>query len=116
MDAGLLSIEGKLVKGVNIEDAEAAIDEELEKLKKEKVAESELQKVKNKTESQIAFEDMTIMNRANSLAFYELLGDASLMNSELERYQRVTTEDILREANNIFRASNSNTLHYLAKN
>lgn len=116
VEAGLLSIEGKLVKGVNIEEAEAAIDEELAKLKKEKVAESELQKVKNKTESQIAFEDMTIMNRANSLAFYELLGDATLMNTELERYQRVTTEDILREANHIFRTDNSNTLHYLAKN
>lgn len=115
VEAGLLAIEGKLVKGVNIEDAEAAVEEELEKMKKEKVAESELQKVKNKTESQIAFEDMTVMNRANSLAFYELLGDAALMNSELERYQRVTTEDILREVNHIFRESNSNTLHYLAK-
>ena len=50
---------------------------------------SELQKVKNKTESTIAFEDMTVMNRANSLAFYELLGDAELMNKELEKYNAV---------------------------
>ena len=51
VDAGLLAIEGKLVKGVKMEDAEDAIAIELEKLKTEKISEAELQKVKNKTES-----------------------------------------------------------------
>jgi zinc protease len=71
-----------------------------------------LEKVKNKTESMIAFEDMSVMNRANSLAFYELLGDASLMNTELDRYNAVTVEDILQEAQKIFREENSSTLYY----
>jgi zinc protease len=114
-DAGLLAIEGKLVKGVKIEDAEAAITEELNKLKAEGVTEAELQKVKNKTESMIAFEDMSVMNRANSLAFYELLGDATLMNSELERYNKVTVEDIHEQSNKIFREENSSTLYYCSK-
>src|SRR5687768_8543036 len=56
VDAGLLTIEGKLIKGVKIEEAEAAIEAELQKLKEEKITEAELQKVKNKTESVIAFE------------------------------------------------------------
>ncbi len=116
VDAGLLTIEGKLVKGVKMEEAEKAIAEELEKVKTEKISDAELQKVKNKTESAIAFEDMSVMNRANSLAFYELLGDANLMNTELERYQKVTAEDILQECNNIFKETNCSTLHYLAKN
>ena len=115
-DAGLLTIEGKLVKGVKMEAAEAAISKELEKLKNEKISEAELQKVKNKTESMIAFEDMSIMNRANSLAFYELLGDATLMNSELDRYNKVTVDDVQQLSNEIFREENSNTLWYLAKN
>jgi zinc protease len=115
VDAGLLTIEGKLVKGVKMEDAEAAIHEELEKLKNEKVTEAELQKVKNKTESMIAFEDMSVMNRANSLAFYELLGDATLMNSELDRYNKVTVEEIRQLSNEIFREENCNTLWYLSK-
>ncbi|HEY0066978.1 MAG TPA: pitrilysin family protein [Flavisolibacter sp.] len=115
-DAGLLTIEGKLVKGVKMEDAEKAIAVELQKLKDETVTENELQKVKNKTESLIAFEDMSLMNRANSLAFYELLGDATLMNSELDRYNAVTANDIHSEANQIFREENSNTLWYLSKN
>lgn len=115
-DNGLLAIEGKLVKGVKIEDAEAAIEAEIEKMKNELVSEAELQKVKNKTESMIAFEDMSVMNRANSLAYYELLGDASWMNFELEKYGTVTTEDILQESRNIFRKENSNTIYYLSNN
>lgn len=115
-DAGLLTIEGKLVKGIKMEDAEQAIEEELEKMRSEKVSEAELEKVKNKTESMIAFEDMSLMNRANSLAYYELLGDAALMNSELDRYHKVTVEDIQEESKNIFRESNSNTIWYLSKN
>jgi zinc protease len=116
VDAGLLTIDGKLVKGVSMEDAEKAIEEEIEKLKTELISETELQKVKNKTESVIAFEDMSIMNRANSLAFYELLGNADLMNTELARYQQVTAADIQAEAAHIFREGNSNTLWYRSKN
>ena len=115
-DNGLLAIEGKLVKGVKMEDAEKAVDEELEKMKQEAVTETELQKVKNKTESMIAFEDMSVMSRANSLAYYELLGDASWMNFELDKYATVTTEDILKESRAIFRPENSNTIYYLSNN
>ncbi|MCR6719238.1 MAG: insulinase family protein [Chitinophagaceae bacterium] len=68
-DAGLISIDGKLVKGVTPEQAEAAVEAELEKMRSSWVSAEELQKVKNKTESMIAFEDMSVMNRANSLAF-----------------------------------------------
>jgi predicted Zn-dependent peptidase len=64
----------------------------------------------------IAFEDMSVMNRANSLAFYELLGDASLMNTELDRYNSVTVNEIQEESNKIFREENSSTLWYLSKN
>lgn len=116
IDAGLLAIEGKLVKGIKIEDAEKAIEEELDKIKIEHVSEVELQKVKNRTESLIAFEDMSVMNRANSLAFYELLGDAAWINFELEKYSSVTTEDILHESRNIFQPGNCNTLYYLSDN
>jgi zinc protease len=115
VDAGLIAIEGKLVKGVKMEDAERAVEAELEKLRSHKITDAELEKVKNKTESLMAFEDMTVMNRANSLAFYELMGDANLMNTELDRYHQVTAADILNESNNIFKETNSNTIWYLSK-
>jgi len=116
LDAGTLVIEGKLVKGIKMEDAEKAVETELEKMRTEKVTTAELQKVKNKVESLIAFEDMSLTNRANSLAFYELLGDAEQMNHELEKYNVVTAEDILNESRIIFRPENSNTLYYYSKN
>jgi zinc protease len=114
-DNGLLAIEGKLVKGVNPEAAEAAVEMVLDSLRNEKVSDKELQKVKNKTESMMAFEDMSLMNRANSLAYYELLGDAAMMNTELEKYNTVTPEDIISESRRIFSDKNSNTLYYLAQ-
>lgn len=114
-DAGLLCIEGKLVKGKTLEEAEKAVEAELEKMRSAWVSPEELQKVKNKTESMMAFEDMSVMNRANSLAYYELLGDAAWMNFELDKYASVTTEDILQESRKIFREENSNTIYYRAK-
>ena len=112
IENGLMVIEGKLVKGVTMEAAEAAIKSEIEKLVAFGVDEKELQKAKNKTESLIAFEDMSIMNRANSIAYYELLGDADLMNSELGKYQAVSAEQIKQEAAKIFRPGNCSTLYY----
>lgn len=116
IDAGLLTIDGKLVKGVSMQDAEAAIEAELEKLKSTLIEEKELEKVKNKTESLIAFEDMSLMNRANSLAFYTLLGDTSMINTELQKYREVTPADIKEAAIAIFDPGNSNAMYYYAGN
>jgi len=84
-------------------------------MKTELVDEKELQKVKNKTESMIAFEDMSILNRTNSLALYELLGDANLMNTELAKYQAVTAAEIKEQSQVIFDDRNSNTLYYYSE-
>lgn len=116
IDKGLLAIEGKLIKGISIEQAEKAVEEELEVLKNELITEKELTKVKNRTESAIAFEDMSVMTRANNLAFYELLGDANLFNSDREKYFAVSKEDIRQYSNKIFDANNSSTLYYLSEN
>ena len=112
IDPGLLCIDGKLVKGVSLEQAENAVIAELEKMKTELISEAELQKIKNKTESMLAFEDISLMNRANSLANYELLGDANLMNTELESYQSVTREEIREECRKVFVDTNCSTLYY----
>ena len=112
VDPGLVVVEGKLIKGVRIEDADKAVEEELEKMRSAPVSEKELTKIKNKTESAIVFEDMSVMNRANSLAIYELLGDANMMNTELEKYRAITAEDILATSREIFDSKNSNTMYY----
>lgn len=115
LDRGLFTIEGQLVKGVDMQEAEDAIESELNKIRVQLIEDRELQKVKNKTESVMAFEDMSVMNRAGSLAFYELLGDGNWMNEEFKRYQQVTTSDLQRVANDVLRERNSNTIWYKAQ-
>jgi len=111
-DPGLVVVEGKLIKGVTLAEADKAIEEELDKIRTQKITEKELEKIKNKTEAAIVFEDMSVMNRANSLAIYELLGDVNMMNTELERYQSVTADEMLTTSRELFDPKNSNTLYY----
>ncbi len=114
-DPGLVVVEGKLVEGKTLEEANAAVEAELNLLITEGVTDEELQKAKNKIESMITFEDMSLLSRANNLAFYELLGDAALINQEWDKYNAVTKESLLQVARDIFRAENSNTLFYKKK-
>jgi predicted Zn-dependent peptidase len=111
-DPGLITIEGKLIKGVTLEQADEAIQKEIDNLKQSIVDMRELDKVKNRVESLLAFEDISLLNRANNLGIYELLGDASLINQEMSSYEKVSTEDIKNQSNEIFQANNSSTLYY----
>lgn len=115
LDPGIIVVEGKLVAGVAIEDAEAAVSTALETLQARGITDEELHKSINRLESMVAFEDMNLLARANNLAFYELLGDAAMMNTEMSQYARVTAEEVKQAAKEIFREGNSNTLYYLAE-
>lgn len=115
LDAGLLTIEGKLVKGVKMQEADLAVEKELQKLTGYLISENELQKVKNRVESMIAFEDLSLLSRCNNLAFYELLGNAGMMNEEMEKYEIVTTGDVREISQQIFAPEHSNTLYYFSK-
>lgn len=115
LDPGLVVIEGKLVQGITAEQANTAIEQELQLLIAEGITDEELQKSRNKIEAMVVFEDMNLLARANNLAFYELLGDASMMNTELEKYQAIDAADVKEYAAKIFDPSQSNTLYYLKK-
>jgi len=115
IDSNLFVVEGKPLPHVPMEEAEALLWKQLERLKSETVAEMELQKVKNKIESTMVFAELSILDKAMNLAFYEILGDAALYNEEVEKYLQVSTDDILRVAQNVFRKENSSTLIYQAK-
>lgn len=113
-DSGMFVVEGKPAEGVSIEQAEAAIWEELEKIKNELVPDDELTKVKNKTESTMVFSEMSLLDKAMNLAMFELFGDADLLNHETEKYLAITAGQIEQQAQKIFRKENSSTLVYLA--
>lgn len=114
LDEGLFIVEGKLVAGVSTEVAEKAIWVELEKMVATLVTEDELTKVKNKSESIMVFSEMSLLDKAMNLAYYELLGDADLLNSEIDKYLTITTDQIQEAAKTTFQKEKSSTLYYLA--
>jgi zinc protease len=113
LDNGLFIVSGKLTAGTNVENAEKEIDLAVYQFVQEKLAENELQKVKNKVESVLNFSNTNVLNKAMNLAYYELLGDADLLNKEEENYASITSEEIQQTAQTYFTENNSVSLHYL---
>jgi len=114
-DKGLFVISGKVSEGVEMKDAEQGIFDELEKIKTQLASDEELQKCKNKVESSVTFSETDVLTKATNLAISELLGDASLINMEIEKYAKVTLEDVKAQANQILQEDNCSTLYYMAK-
>ena len=115
MDRGLFYFAGKLAPNVTMQKAESGIDAEIEKLKMNKISDTELRKVKNKVISVHMFSELNVLNKAMNLATSELMGDANLVNKQIDLYEAVTSDKILTIAQDIFRKENSNTLYYHAK-
>lgn len=113
IDPGLLVIEGRPAENVSPEAALKAIWEELELLKKEVIDDRELKKIQHRFESTVVFSETSVLNKAQNLAFYELLDRAELMNEEVGIYLNVTPDDLHRVANSLFREDNSATLIYV---
>lgn len=115
IDNGLFVFSGKPTEGISVEEAEKAIWKEIGLLKSELVKNTELEKVKNKVESTMIIGEVSILNKAMSLAYYELINNANDINQEVSKYKKVTAEQIREIANQIFTKENSNTLYYLKK-
>lgn len=115
IDPSAIVIEGKPAEGVTLETAEAAVWEELEALKNTVISDNELQKHKNRLESQQAFSALGALHKALNLAFYELLGEPERINTEIEQYLSLTPQYLHQVANEIFTVEKSCILHYLPK-
>ena len=114
LDEGLLHVTGKPVEGVSLEQAEKAIWKELEKMKTVPVSEQELEKVKNRYESEQIFNNINYLNVATNLAFFELTGKAEDINEEVGKYRAVTAEQIQATSVRCFVPENCSILYYKA--
>ena len=115
IDSGQLIIEGIPAEGVDMHDAEAAIWDELDRLRHELVPEQEIQKLKNKYEASSAMQCTEYTQRAERLAYFEMLGDASLINQDVPLYCKTTATDLRRVSRQILTRKNSSILYYLSK-
>lgn len=115
-DPGLFIVYGLANVGVTAEDLESAIQKEIEKVKNELISNYEFQKVRNQIESDFVKRNSTMIGIAEDLAnYFVYYGDANLINTEIQRYMKVTREDIKRVANKYLRNENRVVLYYLPK-
>jgi predicted Zn-dependent peptidase len=115
IDEGLLHVKGKLNEGVSLEVADDAIVAEISKLITEPISDYEMEKVKNKYESNHVFSEMNYLNKATNIAYYELLNRAEDINTEVTKYRAVTQAQVKQIASRLFRPENSSTLYYCKK-
>ncbi len=115
-DDGLFLIFGIANMGVTAEDLENAMNEVVETAKNAELSEKDLQKLKNQAENDFISQNSTLAGIAENLANYQVyFGDANLINTEIDRYMKVTREDIKRVANQYLKKENRVVLYYLPK-
>lgn len=115
-DPGIFMIFSIASMGRTPEEMEAAIDAEIEKVQREYLSDKELEKAMNQIEKDYADQIKTSMGKAMALAnYYLFFGDANLINTEFERYKKVTKEDVKKAAATYLKKENRVVLYYLPK-
>lgn len=115
-DPGLFIAFGLVNVGVDPAELENGMVDEINKAKTELISEKEFQKLKNQVEADFISSNQSVAGIAESLANYHVyFGDTNLINTELERYNKVTREDIKRVANKYLQDDKKLVLYYLPK-
>ncbi len=113
LDPGLLSISGRINDKYSLDTAHKILNDELESIvTKNKITEKTLQKAKNQSQTQLAFSEVEVMNRAMNLAFYTLMGDTNYLNTESKKIESVTLEEVKTAIEQLINQKRSSTLLY----
>jgi predicted Zn-dependent peptidase len=114
IDPGLIILSGKLMKGINIDKAENAVNDVINELKDSVLTDNELEKVKNKFESSTVLSNTSILNKALNLSMYELMGDPDLINREVESFRTIDRSMVKDTAIKYLSPENCSTLYYIS--
>ena len=113
-DPGLTLAFGLANMGVDPKTLEDGMNKEFDKVKEELVTEKEFEKLKNQIESQFVSSNSSMAGIAESLANYHTYyGNANLINTEIERYMKVTREDLRAAARKYYTPENRVVLYFL---
>jgi len=89
---------------------------EIERTQTEPIPDKEFQKLRNQIESEFIQGNSSVVGIAESLANYHMyMGDADLINTEIDKYLAVTKDDIRRVAKKYFNKDNRVVLNYVPK-
>jgi zinc protease len=97
-DPSLFYISADLLPGKEIAEVEKVLDQELERLQKERVGERELEKTKNQLEAAFVFAQDSIFYQAMVLAQHEIVSSWRVIDDYIPSIQKVSSEDIQRVA------------------
>ena len=114
IDPGLIIVQGKLMKGIDIQHADESVNEVITDLQRGEVTTGEMEKVKNKFESSTVFSNTSILNKAANLSFCELLGNPALINNEVDLYRNVSQGMVIEALEKYFIPTNCSTINYMS--
>lgn len=115
-DPGLALIFGITNMGVPPTELETAMNTEFDKVKNELMTEEEFQKLRNQVENDFVQQNEKMVGIAENLAnYYVYFKDANLINTEIDRFMKVTREDIQKAAKKYLIKENRVVLYYLPK-
>jgi zinc protease len=106
-DPTMLEVAAQPKQGIDPQQCEKAIYEELERVANTPVSDKELEKAKNIRLVEFYRQMRTINGRANTIGTYEVFfGDYNKLFDAAKNYSAVTKEDLLRVAKTYFGANN----------
>lgn len=115
-DAGVGIFAAIAAKDVKLDDIQTEFDAQIEKIQNELISQEEFEKVRNQFENQSVSSYSTIAGICEGLAdAHVYYGSANYINVELEKYMKVTREDIQRVAKKYLTKDARVILHYLPK-
>lgn len=114
-DAGLLSFNGTLLPGVTMQMAEDAIHQIVNKFIFEGATEYEMQKVKNRSEASRTLAAILPQIKARELAYYEMLGNANMINTDIDIYNTITSTEICEILKKVMIPENESVIYYHTK-
>ena len=115
-EPGMAIMLGLANMGVKPEELEKSLLAEIEKVKMNGITDEEYVKMQNQAENDFVTQNQKDIGVATNLAtYYTFQGNADLINTELERYKKVTKDDIKRVANKYLTKDNRLVVYYLPK-
>jgi len=98
---------------VKIEDVEAALLAEVERVKAESITDEELQKALNQVEASFVYENDSVTDQAEQLGYFETIHSWRFLDRYLEKVRKVTKADVQRVARKYLTEKNRTVVTFI---